>query len=491
VSLTLVGGPPPGSTTRDGAGIDPDLIARLSLALRREGIRYCQWKGHHSRQRWSTGQGDIDLLVDRKHRAVFATVLERLGFKPALAPAHLQIPGVVSYLAPERTVGRFIHVHAHFRLVVGSAWARHYLLPIEDAVLDSSVECNPFPIPSPEYEFIVTVITSTLRHSLQDAIGRDEARWLRTARAHAERIDGDARRPAVHRAVARHIPEIAHDQLLDRCYTALLPGCSTLHRVRTRRILESRLQPHLRTPDRLNLARRIWWRIAPNRTSGGKTPASGGALIAIVGADGAGKSTCSRALQEWLDQELATARAHLGLPRRSATTLFAGGVLKVARWLHGRLPGPLANLFAHVELARAVCTARDRYQTYARMRRLAARGRIVICERYPLLENRALVGPSTVQGCGLTARSKLASWMRRIEVRYYARITRPDLVLALRIDPEVATRRKTTEPEAYVRARAQTMAEVKWTGARVRAMDASRPFADVMADLQAAVWEAL
>jgi hypothetical protein len=64
-------------------------------------------------------------------------------------------------------------------------------------------------------------------------------------------------------------------------------------------------------------------------------------------------------------------------------------------------------------------------------------------------------------------------------------------VLALRIDPEVATRRKTTEPEAYVRARAQTMAEVKWTGARVRAMDASRPFADVMADLQAAVWEAL
>lgn len=491
MSLTLVGVSGMELSTRNPGRPDKSVISGLSEALRRGGVRYCQWKGHAKRARWSSGQGDIDLLIDRRHHALFAAILGTLGFKPAWARDATRVPGVVSYLAPERAHGRFIHVHAHYRLVIGDAWARHYIIPIEDAVLDSATECDPFPIPAPEYEFAFTVINFTLRHAPGDAFGRDEASWLRRARSEFERLQGDVRRPAVHRAVARHLPELGQDGLLDRCGQALLPGHSTWFRLRTRISLERRLEAYRRRPPPWILLWRAARRVAGSRFTTGKHPVSGGLLVALVGADGAGKSTCARALREWLGQELRARRAHLGLPARSIATLVVGGALKFAQSLRARAPRAMTSLHAHVELLRLLCTARDRYRMYRRMRRAAADGDIVICERYPLHENRALVGPSTVQGQGLGARSRLASWMRRREAWYYVRITRPDLILALRVDPETASSRKTTEPEAYVRARARTMAAVQWSGPRVHTIDAGRPLDDVLAKLQTTLWEAL
>ena len=42
----------------------PSLVQQLGQALREVGVAYCQWKGHARQQRWASGEGDIDLLVD-------------------------------------------------------------------------------------------------------------------------------------------------------------------------------------------------------------------------------------------------------------------------------------------------------------------------------------------------------------------------------------------------------------------------------------------
>src|SRR5205807_1617937 len=85
----------------------------------------------------------------------------------------------------------------------------------------------------------------------------------------------------------------------------------------------------------------------------GKGLVTGGRVLALVGGDGAGKTTCATELTAWLGHELATLRVHLGRPPRSLASLAVGCALKVARWLHG-------GLAAHFELLRCVCTARDR-----------------------------------------------------------------------------------------------------------------------------------
>src|SRR5207245_6363111 len=62
------------------------LIERLAAALESAGIAYCQWKGHSKRNRWLTGAGDLDLLVDPAAWPALVEVLVQLGFKRAVAP---------------------------------------------------------------------------------------------------------------------------------------------------------------------------------------------------------------------------------------------------------------------------------------------------------------------------------------------------------------------------------------------------------------------
>jgi thymidylate kinase len=49
-----------------------------------------------------------------------------------------------------------------------------------------------------------------------------------------------------------------------------------------------------------------------------KRPASGGLLVAIVGGDGAGKSTAVSDLATWLAETYDTRTVHLGKPRRTS-----------------------------------------------------------------------------------------------------------------------------------------------------------------------------
>ena len=165
----------------------------------------------------------------------------------------------------------------------------------------------------------------------------------------------------------------------------------------------------------------------------------GGRLMALLGGDGAGKSTCVAELRRWLGVQFDVMTAHLGRPPRSRTTLVVGGLLKVRRAL-GRSDG--TSLF---DLLRHVCTARDRYRLFVRARRFADAGGIALCERYPVPQNRLLVGPEIPRLLDGKRPSWLARRLLRAEQRYYDQIPRPDVIAVLMVEPETAVRRK-TEP---------------------------------------------
>ena len=468
------------------------LAARLGPALEAAGISYCQWKGHGKYARWMAGDGDIDLLVARQSADAFTTVLERLGFKLAVAAPDKQVPGVASYLGLDPVLGRLIHVHVHFRMVLGPAGRSHYHLAIEHAVLSSAVQRAHFRTPAPEFELILFVIQQTLRHN---PLGRP------ASPANRQRLQQELQRlllqvePAtVVRTLVAQIPDVK-PQYFAACLDALRPGTSMWRLLLVREQMRRRLSAHRLGPPALVGVRRAVARVARYtgliRDEASKRLARGGAVIALQGADGAGKSTCARLLQGWLSSELKTDHAHLGRPPRSLLTRLAGGALKLARLadkiMRRQRPSRAA---AHLELLRVACTARDRYRLFRHIARRAAQGTLVICERYPTPESGVLSGPSHVQGVGLEAESPLATWVRHVEARWYRLMTPPDVELVLRVDPEVAVRRKPDEPEAYVRRRARIMWDTKWSP-RASVLDAGRPLDDVAADLRARVWEAL
>ena len=130
-------------------------------------MAYCQWKGRWSASRWSTGLGDIDLLVDHGAILAFRGIAGELGFKPALAPGARQIPGVESYFGHDPEVPRLLHLHVHYRLVVGDWWKTTYRIPVEREMLDTAGMGSVFPVPAPTYQLLIFVLRMVLQQRWQ------------------------------------------------------------------------------------------------------------------------------------------------------------------------------------------------------------------------------------------------------------------------------------------------------------------------------------
>jgi thymidylate kinase len=277
------------------------------------------------------------------------------------------------------------------------------------------------------------------------------------------------------------LPEVSVT-LFTKCRASLQPGCPAWRRVAIGTALARALSPHATRPAAFGLAERLWARVRPS----GQRLVSGGSVVALLGGDGSGKSTCADALEAWLESSIATVHLHLGRPTRSLATFAVGGALKLLRRL-----GASSKTIAHLELLRFACTARDRYALYRRARRFATGGGIAICERYPLPESWALAGPSEAQGHALAAQSGLATAIRKWERRFYERMVAPDVVFLLRLDPDTAVSRKPTEPADYVRERARLTAETDWSRSGARIVDAAQPLPQVLATLKAELWSTL
>lgn len=485
MSLDLV---PTVAPPRAGSVTPVPLVARLGAALASRDVRYCQWKGHGKRERWEAGRGDIDLLVDRTSWSDFADVLGELGFKAALPPPGREAAGIVHFFGLDERTGQLIHLHVYQRLVIGSPWRTHYRLPLERALLDSSKPATVFQTADPELELIVLVLRQALRHELRDIVRREPPRWLDGAISELDRLEDQVSRSAVIAALKRYLPEVSVD-LFDRCRDSLLPSCRPRKRVSARRQLVRALSAHASHAPVFAPFERLLERVLPpvSKTGhSGQRLVSGGSVVALLGSDGSGKSTCADALEAWLGPDLATLHVHLGKPPRSLLTYVVGGLLKL-----GRVLAMKRDRMVHLELLRFGCTARDRYRLYSRARRFAAGGGVAICERYPTPEGWALAGPSDAQGQALDATSPAAERLRRWERQYYERMTRPDLELVLQVDPDTAVARKTDEPAPYVRERARLTWETDWSQSAARIIDATRPLPQVVAALKSELWRML
>ena len=238
--------------------------------------------------------------------------------------------------------------------------------------------------------------------------------------------------------------------------------------------------------------------------------ANGGALIAIVGGDGAGKSTVVDALSAWLSKHFEAKTAHLGKPTWSWTTTTVRGILKLGQ-LCGLYPAE-ASFQATLKqrsflssgypwLLREVCRARDRYWTYVKAQRFAANGALVILDRFPLPQIRLMDGPQgerflteLTNGPQAERRltpkraDRLARFLVRLEESYYKQIVAPELIIVLRVDPEIAVQRRTGEDPNAVRERSTEIWKLDWEGTDVHVIDASKSKADVLREAKALIW---
>lgn len=472
-------------TTARAAPAPPATVERLAEALERAGVSYCQWKGHSKRHRWLTGAGDLDLLIDRAAWPTLVEVLIELGFKRAVPPAWLYLPGVTSYLAYEHATGRLVHVHAYHQLVIGLPWRTVLTPPLASAVLASATPGFVVRAPAPHHELMLVVLQAAQRSTVRDTFLPGRADWVKPVRRELQRLEPRVEWTDLVTTLEQELPSLPA-RVFENCLDAFLTHAPAWRRYLLGRAVVRGLGPFAHRPSLTAVLTALAWRMA--RAVGwsppveGKGLVNGGRVIALVGGDGAGKTTCAREIVAWLGAEIATLRVHLGKPPRSLLTLLAGVALRLGRF-H-------AGLADHLELLWCACIARDRHRLYRRAWRFAGQGGVVIAERYPIPENYALCGPSEAQGIATGLDTRLARLLRQLETRYYTSMRAPDATVVLLLPPELAVRRKTDEPEAYVRARAAIVWETDWEsvdgGAHI--IDAGRALPEVLSDLKSLVW---
>ena len=471
------------------------LVIELGEALERHDVLYCcQWKGSWKKRRWMSGQGDIDLLVERSTEPHFTAVLQGLGFRRATPPWEAQVAGLESCFGLDRATGRLIHVHVHYQLLTGGFWTTIYRLPFERALLRSTTHHNVFRTPAPDFELLVFAIRMVQRYKWRDALA-GEPGWLKAIQGELDALLKEAQLYRLEDVMVQHLPTIDL-AFVDECLASLRPGYSRWRRLALRRELHQRLRAHAKqAPLSLKL-----WKLARSivtlrgRLGGGsskKRLAHGGTVIALVGGDGAGKSTCVQELAQWLGGDLAVMTAHLGRPPRSWLTLAVGALLRARRLVKQLPPEDSGEFPGYLFCLRDLCTARDRYRLYLQARRFALAGGIALCERYPVPQNWQLAGPRLGEFAERLSRGALGRLLLAAERRYYQHILAPDVLIVLQIDPEAAVQRKTTEPADYVRTRNRIVRGADWSGSGAHFVEAGRPLAEVVEDLKVLIWSAL
>jgi thymidylate kinase len=363
-----------------------------------------------------------------------------------------------------------------------------------------------FKIPAPEFEFIVLVIRLMIKHCTWDVILLGNGDFSKSELEELSYLQERISQPRMTELLKKSLPYI-DESLFSQCVQSLTQRNSLLFRLKCGETLRRQIQTNARRSRFSDIFLKVWQRLDGGirrrlfYMSTKKHLGSGGLMIAIIGGDGSGKTTAINGLFEWLSEEFSIKKIHMGKPPWSILTIMIRGFVKIGR-LFGLYPfvkegteftiNTLAPSFpGYPWLIREVCTARDRFLLYLRGRRFVSNGGLVLCDRFPLPAVKIMDGPQVERVTRGIKMNKFIKFLARLEENYYKRILLPDLLITLRVDPEISVQRKTEETADSVRSRASEVWSVDWSKTPACIVDASKPKAEVLNDLKTLIWSYL
>lgn len=505
---------PPDSKTEVAVRASTDsleAVVDLFDTLNRTGIRYCHWKSNIRLEQALAGQTDLDLLVDRTHSQLFRRILAEQNVKPMLPAPGKHYPSIENYLGFDRASSKLFHLHVHYHLVLGEQFIKNYRLPLEADLLDSVRRRDGVQIPAPEWELIVLSMRALLKYRDRDAvkdclsIGRKPGLPPQIV-AEIEWLLGQTSLERVAEALAAIIDVVPAEVVLEFLQVVGSSPRAGLQLLRLRNQLRRALrfyQRRNRVQASLQYFQQLWrqrkWplKFSANRKM---TPASGGLTVALIGADGAGKSTMSQMLLPWLAWKLDVHFYYLGSKQPSARSKLLYLLFRIARRSHRTLSRRLgeknilarwlADLRQILLYSHFLSIGYDRSRRYLAGRQKAAAGSIVIFDRYPL--TTLLDGPK-IRLAADGQHMAVAAAFAGVEQTMYDKFPAPDSLIVLDVSPEVSWQRKPDHDRAAIYAKSRLVRSLTAQPGSLNLfrIDADQPFETVLSQLKATIWDQL
>lgn len=229
-------------------------------------------------------------------------------------------------------------------------------------------------------------------------------------------------------------------------------------------------------------------------------------MVAVMGADGAGKSTIVNELRQWLSWKMNVRTYYMGSQEPSLVSKLAYLIFRIAgsaQWRWGRLvgeqrassraPGGLQRLLHNVY---HISTARDRYRRYAAGRHQVLQGTVVIFDRYPLEALHRVMRQRPMDGPRIAAEAEgnvsgLTRIMSRMERHFYRRIRPPDHLFILHVSPRVSRQRKSDYDHNVIEEKSRALVQMDKQGLHFTEIDADQPLEQVLLQIKTTLWELL
>ena len=406
-----------------------------------QNISYCYWKSSRRVHLVLTGDGDLDLLIAREDQHRAEAILLHRGLKLFPSVSGRDHPAVLSFLGYDEPSGKLIHLHLHFRLVVGERLLKNYRIPWEKTVLARAVRhwALPILILDPASEALLLLIRSCLELRSSDPVTlRNWAATKQKFELAREALAARVERGMLSERAAELMGEepIGKD-LADSMIEAFYGEQALGNQAQLRRRVEKHFavyRSYNAVEFRLRCIGRIMFWLAGGlnkrllhwpRPWSRRAP-GGGCVVAMIGVDGSGKSTAVATMRAWLGAEIDTMPIYFGTGD-GRPSLLLWPLKLIVRALsrtmktkpkgasHGKISDrPPGAGYAALLTVWAMVVAREKRIKLIAARRAANRGLVVLADRYPQDEILGFQRRPLAQPPGHAARLAASARGRRL-----------------------------------------------------------------------------
>ncbi|BAY88040.1 MULTISPECIES: hypothetical protein [unclassified Tolypothrix] len=500
------------------------VVQILNNYLDQKNIRYCHWKSNEHVDAAVEGKTDLDVLVDENEKENLKQVLSEVGFKYFEAIPCRRYVDIDDYLAIDRETGILVHLHLHYRLELGEKHLKGYRLPWEELLLSTRIydNENQIYIAEPNIETIILIVRAVLkvrtRDSFKAMLGKDyfkgdfirEFRWLK------ERIDLSKIQQLSEELLGSKAAKLVLDVINSESNLKLLlksgnPIYSSLQKYRYSNPLFSRFLRWQREFKSLyyKSMRKFFQAPVPAH----RTPTNGGIIIAVLGADGSGKSTVTGEITKCFSHKLDVLPVYLGSGDGPASLIrlplvWASKVGQVLRSKKSRNQSNHAHKSSSSsgsskrkskfsilgKVLWAITLVYEKLQKLQQSRTARDRGMMVISDRYPQTQilgfnDGPLLSSSNQEASPYPA--VLQKWELQ-RYQYMVNTMPPDLVIKLHVTPEIALARKSDTPPEIAKQKVEAVHKFKFPPqTMVVNIDATQPLDQVLLQAKLAVWDNL
>jgi thymidylate kinase len=494
------------------------LVEQLVRELGDANVRYCHWKSNEHLDESLVGEGDLDILIAREDTLRAETIFSRLGFKHFLAVPTKRYNGIADFVGFDEKSGRLVHLHTHYCLTLGMHRLKDYRLPWEDDLLRTVAPASgqtPIPLPSPEEEILMLLVRTCLKIRIRD-------RLLPGPHARALMKDFEPDRAWLHEQIDMRKLESLNSKWLDprlwpQVKAIAESPCDRKALLRLRKGIV-RLLSIFRTYSPLGSflrgrQREFAWGIGVINKRylhwarpWGRTATTGGIIVCILGADGAGKSTLTKAIVRWLIFKLDAIPVYMGSGKgfvsllRKPLILLRSFLVKPNRLGSAGDAGQSAentkekasiSFISRVGiLLWGVIVALEKRSKLRKVWRASNRGIIVVTDRYPQAQIHGFNDGPVLQ----IFHESRWGWLRAIshwELDIYKITDRvcPDLVIKLDVPVETALARKSDMGREEIDRRIKAVAAMPFPDrTKVVVIPADLPLDEVLAQAKSAIW---